>query len=87
LSKRGIDAISPRHVNQLGETDESQLDFATNQGRTFVTFNVAHIVVLHGEWLRRGRHHAGVIVSTQKPIGEVLRSRTTRRQARLVATD
>ena len=38
-----------------------------------MTFNVGDLVWLHGEWLRAARHHAGIIVSAQRPLGETLR--------------
>jgi hypothetical protein len=38
-----------------------------------VTFNVAHFAGLHTSWIRQGRHHAGIIVSNQRPIGDLLR--------------
>jgi hypothetical protein len=28
---------------------------------------------LHYEWLAKGRHHAGVIVSRQRPLGDLIR--------------
>jgi hypothetical protein len=38
-----------------------------------VTFNVAHFAALHAEWLAQGRHHAGIVVSSQRPIGSLVR--------------
>ncbi|MGH7135311.1 MAG: hypothetical protein ACREHD_06195 [Pirellulales bacterium] len=38
-----------------------------------MSFNVGDFVRLHGEWLRSGRHHAGLVVSEQRPLGETLR--------------
>lgn len=73
LSKAGIDVVSTPKVGRLGETDESQLTWASNEGRTLVTFNVAHFAYLHADWAKQGRHHAGIIVSTQRPIGDLLR--------------
>ena len=43
------------------------------EGRVLVTFNVAHFRELHATWLRYGRHHAGIVVSSQRPIGDMLR--------------
>ena len=36
-------------------------------------FNVAHFAKLSAEWLQQGRHHAGIVVSIQRPIGDLLR--------------
>ncbi len=38
-----------------------------------VTFNVAHFASLHATWMGHGRHHAGIVVSNQRPIGDVVR--------------
>ncbi len=35
--------------------------------------NVSDFARLHYRWLEDGRHHAGVIVSRQRPIGEAVR--------------
>jgi len=73
LRKAGYDAISTPEAGRLGETDESQLRWASDQGRVLVTFNVAHFASLHTQWMKRGRHHAGIVVSAQPPIGDLLR--------------
>ena len=70
---RGFDATSTPEAERSGESDESQLQWAAAEQRVLVTFNVAHFARLHGEWISRERHHAGVVVSSQRPIGDVLR--------------
>ena len=47
-----------------GESDESQFEWASAEGRMLVTFNAAHFAELHAKWLRRGQRHAGIVVST-----------------------
>ena len=73
LRRSGFDAVSTPETERLGESDESQLLWATGEGRVTVTFNVAHFAALHSRWTDEGRHHAGIIVSIQRPIGELLR--------------
>jgi len=73
LRKLGFDAISTPESRRLGDSDESQLQWATHEGRVFVTFNVAHFAHLHSQWMSQGRHHAGVLVSQQRPVGDLLR--------------
>jgi hypothetical protein len=73
LRSAGIDAVSTPETARLGESDESQLEWATAEQRAFVTFNVAHFAALHGIWLRQGRHHAGIVLSSQRPLGELVR--------------
>ena len=72
LRRLGIDAISTPEAGRLGETDESQLRWARNEGRVLVTFNVADFARLHVQWGRQGTDHAGIAVSQQRPIGELL---------------
>ena len=73
LRRAGYDAVSTPEVGRLRESDESQLDWAAIEGRVLVTFNVGHFAGQHTQWLHRGLHHAGIIVSLQRPIGELVR--------------
>ncbi len=73
LRAAGFDAVSTPDVDRLGELDESQLEWAAQEDRVFVTFNVAHFAQLHYQWMAISRHHAGVIVSRQRPIGDIIR--------------
>ena len=73
LRNAGLDAISTPEASRLGESDESQLEWATDEGRVFVSFNVGHFAHLHSMWMNQGRHHAGIAVSAQRPIGDLLR--------------
>ena len=73
LRRAGFDAVSTPESGRLRKSDESQLLWATNEGRVMVTFNVAHFSNVHLAWLRSGRHHAGIVVSSQRPIGDALR--------------
>jgi hypothetical protein len=73
LRRAGVDALSTPEAGRRRESDESQLLWAGSEGRVFVTFNVAHFVAMHGQWLRQGGHHAGLIVSSQRPLGDTVR--------------
>ena len=73
LRRHGIDVISTPEVGRLGETDESQLLFATNQQRAILTFNVADFAILHAQWLQQGKHHAGIVISQQRQVGDLVR--------------
>ena len=68
LRRTKIDVSSTPEVGRRGQSDESQLEWASAEGRVFFTFNVAHFAQLHATWLRQGRHHAGIVVSSQRPI-------------------
>jgi hypothetical protein len=73
LRAAGFDAVSTPDMNRLGELDEPQLEWATQEHRVLVTFNVGHFAQLHYQWMASSRHHAGLIVSRQRSIGEVMR--------------
>jgi len=73
LRAAGFDAVSTPEAGRLGESDESQLEWAVTEGRAILTFNVAHFAALHGQWLRQGRHHSGLLLSNQRPLGDLLR--------------
>lgn len=73
LRKAGLDAVSTPEAGRRGGSDESQLAWAARESRVLVTFNVAHFAALHASWMRQGRHHAGIVVSNQRPIGDLLR--------------
>ncbi|HEY5866338.1 MAG TPA: DUF5615 family PIN-like protein [Candidatus Tectomicrobia bacterium] len=73
LQAAGFDAVSTPGVNRLGALDVCQLAWAAQEDRALVTFNVAHFAQLYYQWMASLRHHAGVIVSRQRPIGDIMR--------------
>jgi Domain of unknown function (DUF5615) len=73
LRSAGIDAVSTSEVGRLGESDESQLEWATAEKRAFMTFNVAHFAAMHTNWMRQNRHHAGIVLSSQRSLRDLLR--------------
>jgi len=73
LRSSGFDAISTPEAKRLGETDDSQLAWATSEDRVLVTFNVGHFAKLHGDLMEQGQNHAGIVVSSQRPSGDLLR--------------
>ena len=72
LRSRGFDAVSTPEAGRLSEPDPVQLRWCKEQGRCIVTFNVGDFANLHWEWLTAGQHHAGIIVSDQRPLGDLL---------------
>jgi hypothetical protein len=73
LNQAGVDAISTPMSGRMSESDESQLLWASGQGRVVVTFNVGHFTAIHSRWMAQGRHHAGIVVSSQRSVGDVIR--------------
>ena len=47
LRAAGLDPISTPEAARTGESDESQLGWATAEGRAIVTINVGHFARLH----------------------------------------
>jgi hypothetical protein len=73
LRSSGFDAISTPEAGRLGSIDEDQLAWAAGEARVLVTFNVADFARLHHDWMTRGRSHAGLVVSQQRPLGDLIR--------------
>jgi hypothetical protein len=73
LRQAGIDAISTLEANRLRSPDREQLEWAHAEGRVLISYNVSHFAQLHRAWLASGRHHSGLVVSTQRPIGEAVK--------------
>ena len=62
LTHNGSDSLTSRSSRLPPARDES-----------LSHFNVAHFTALHATWLQQGRHHAGIVVSSQRRIGDVIR--------------
>jgi hypothetical protein len=75
LRHRGWDVTSSRERALLQCSDEDQLAWSTAQKRAIYTYNASDFCRLHSEFLRTGRHHAGIIIGDQQTasIGEELR--------------
>ncbi|MBI4785841.1 MAG: DUF5615 family PIN-like protein [Chloroflexi bacterium] len=73
LTQRGYDILHIVNTDQRGIDDEPLLTYASAQGRAVLTYNVHHFAPLVALWYEAGREHAGVILSTELPPGELLR--------------
>src|SRR3954451_19070992 len=73
LRAAGFDAVSTPEAGRLGAGDPDQLSWAAQQGRALITFNVGDFARLHHEWISQDLHHAGLIVSQQRPLGDFIR--------------
>jgi hypothetical protein len=82
LRARGMDILTTIEAQKCGATDQDQLAFAVQQGRSIYTFNVRDFDRLHRACLSRGDSHAGIIVLPDQrcSIGEKVR-----RLARLIS--
>jgi hypothetical protein len=75
LRARGIDVLTVVEAGLIGQDDEEQLTFAAQSNRALYSFNVGDFCRLHGEWLKAGGSHAGIIVVPRQrfSVGEQLR--------------
>jgi hypothetical protein len=76
LRRRGYDVLSYLEAGRCNQniSDAEQFAFATEQGRTILTFNVRDYVPLDRQWKATGRLHAGIIVSARiDAAGELIR--------------
>ena len=72
LRERGHDVVHVYEVGRGNLDDELQLAYAATQGRAILTFNARDFEPLAAEWFFAGKPHAGIIISNQLPIGELL---------------
>ena len=76
LRRRGYDAQSTVEAGNRSRSDEDQLRYATDQGRTILTYNIEDFISLAHQWHDQGIEHAGIILSeqfSQRQFGELLR--------------
>jgi len=73
IRERGFDAVSAHEEGNFQVDDEKHLEYATAQHRAVLTHNQRHFEPLHRKWLSEGRDHAGIILSPQIELGELLR--------------
>jgi len=73
LRQRGFDVVHAQDLKRKGKSDREQLEFAVQEERCFMTFNVRDFVKLHNQYVGKNLEHWGIIVSRQIPIGEALR--------------
>jgi hypothetical protein len=81
LASRGLDVLTAQAAAMLGRSDREQLEFAAAHGRCLVTQNIAHFVVLHGQLMREGIDHAGILLVEHNPNAAIIASKCVRRLA------
>jgi hypothetical protein len=73
LRSRAVDLVTASESGLVSVPDEEHLAYAASLGRSVLTFNVRDFARLHKQYVAAGRHHAGIIVSDQVPVGVILR--------------
>jgi predicted nuclease of predicted toxin-antitoxin system len=63
LRADGHDAVSTHESGGLEITDPEQLEHATNDGRTLLTYNYHDFLRINEEWFLAGKSHAGIVIS------------------------
>lgn len=86
LRQRGFDVLTSAEAGMLRKSDPEQLEFALSQGRAILTHNVRDYVRLAQQYAKPQQTHAGIIVSDQLPLRELLR-RTLKLLAALSAEE
>ena len=70
---RGYDVTTVSDAERKAASDLDQLRYASLQKRVLFTFNVADFAKLHDEFTVAGRHHSGILLSKQLPVGIIVK--------------
>jgi hypothetical protein len=62
LRSRGIEVRTVLDEGKAGDSDRTQLEYASQIKRVLYSFNVSDFCQLHKEYLTEGRSHAGIVV-------------------------
>ncbi|MCP4708703.1 MAG: hypothetical protein GY869_08770 [Planctomycetes bacterium] len=73
LRSRNVDILTAKEADLIQIPDQDHLEYATSLNRTVFTFNTRDFVRLHTAYLSASRHHTGIIVSNQAPVGVIVR--------------
>ncbi len=73
LRRNGWDVLHAHEVGLRRATDPEVLKYATEDHRIVVTFNSKDFIALDSEYHSEGLQHPGILVSPERPIGEILR--------------
>jgi len=78
LRSQGYDVLEARELpTEIYQDDRLLLEEAARQGRVLVTCNYSdpqsNFVIIHEEWQREGKEHAGIILVPQFQISHRMR--------------
>lgn len=73
LQARGLDVTTAREQDMLGESDETQLAFASSMGRCILTHNRLDFEKLHTHYVATGKRHAGILIASRRDPYELTR--------------
>lgn len=69
LRIRGVNVTSALEQQMIRQEDPKHLEFSTALGCVLYSFNVGDFQQLHSEYLRQGKHHAGIVLCQQQKYG------------------
>lgn len=72
LRRYGFDALSSQEAGKLSHDDEAQFDWAVREQRVIVTFNCADFAALHERYLKEGKEHFGILLSSAETVATLL---------------
>jgi predicted nuclease of predicted toxin-antitoxin system len=73
LRKYGFDAVTLHDREMLSKDDQEQLTAAVSERRVLVTCNFRDFVGLNGIWAAEGKHHWGIVLTTEEPTGILIK--------------
>jgi len=75
LRQQNFGVTTTPEAARLSESDERQLEFATEKGWILVSHNIKDFAELHSVWISQSRSHGGLILIQQDKfsIGEQVR--------------
>jgi predicted nuclease of predicted toxin-antitoxin system len=73
LHRRGFDVVTTTDAGNKGASDAEQLEYAAREGRCLFTFNRGDFANLHGQFIASGRHHSGILLARQMPVGAAVK--------------
>jgi hypothetical protein len=73
LRARGFSVETTREARNLGKDDATQLVYAIQRQRAFLTHNRADFEALATNYFTNGQHHFGIIIAVRHPPQEIVR--------------
>lgn len=76
LRSQGCDVLTSLEAGNQRLPDDEQLSFAAQQQRAIYSANCGDFLRIHGQWMREGRSHAGILLRAQQrmQVGDQVRA-------------
>jgi predicted nuclease of predicted toxin-antitoxin system len=72
LRRRNYDVIHVQECNRKGFSDIEQLNYAIEEERCIITFNIKDYILLHNKYNNENIEHFGIIVTPKRDIRELI---------------